>query len=283
MFGAFIVGCGFTHFMEVLTFYTPIYRFSAVVKVATALISLATVAGLIPLIPKALALRSPEALEREIQQRIEAEERAVASLREKEVMLKEIHHRVKNNLAVVSSLFYLQSAHTKDEATIRLLKDSQDRVRSMALVHETLYRSDNLAQVDFAQYAGDLARSLFLAHQRADCPIDLKTQIEPATLTIEQAVPCGLILNELLTNALKHAFLNGQGGQILLGLRKEPDGALLLSVRDNGVGIPDEPVLQTAQSLGLRLIHSLCRQIDGQFEFVRHRPGTEARLLLKIH
>lgn len=221
-------------------------------------------------------------LEREIEQRIQAEERALASVREKEVLLREVYHRVKNNLAVVSSLFYLQSSTTKDERTIRILQDSQDRVRSMALVHESLYRSDNLAAVDFGEYALELARSLLASHQMPDRAIRIVSDLDPVSLSIEQAVPCGLILNELFTNALKHAFPQSTTGEIVLSWKRGPDGESILRVIDNGVGLPEESILQATQSLGLRLIHSLARQIDAQFTFVRRESGTEACLQMKV-
>jgi PAS domain S-box-containing protein len=204
------------------------------------------------------------------------------SLHEKEILLKEVHHRVKNNLAVISSLFYLQSTYTSDEPTIRLLQESQDRVRSMALVHETLYRSENFAAADFAQYAATLSEQLLRSHRPISDSVRLTTDLQSVTMGIDQAVPCGLILNELITNALKHGFPNGRSGEVHVALSKRSDGSCVLRVSDTGVGIPEGLSVDTAPSLGLRLVRSLTGQVDGQFELRRAEPGTDARLILHL-
>jgi len=208
-------------------------------------------------------------------------EQLLASLREKEVLLKEVHHRVKNNLAVISSLFYLQSTYTSDEPTIRILHESQERVRSMALVHETLYRSENLAAVDFAEYARDLSRRLVRAYRPHGREIRLATELESVSMGIDLAVPCGLILNELITNALTHAFGDGDG-DLRVALRHTGDGRCELRVEDTGVGLPPDLDVERSTSLGLRLIRSLIRQIDGRFELRSMSPGTEALISLRI-
>jgi PAS domain S-box-containing protein len=445
LFGAFILASGFTHFMEALAPFAPLYRLSGVVKLLTALVSWATVICFIPLIPKALALRSPAALEAldlelqrevtvrkraeedlrkmhveseqrvhlqtaelsmanadlrkeiverkraegrfqaiveaapnamvmvnqkgsitlvnsqaevlfgysrqeligqpvvtlvperlrcphperrrsffagpqtramgvgrdlygrrrdgsefpveiglnpietaegpmvlsaivDITERKRAEEHVLASLHEKEVLLKEIHHRVKNNLAVISSLFYLQSTYAHDDRAVQMFRDSQDRVRSMALVHESLYRSENLAEVDFGEYARSLAANLFRSYSLPQNNIHLKTDIQQVTLSIETAVPCGLILNELISNCLKHAFPSSRQGEIRLDLRVEAEGRCLLKVSDDGIGMPAGLDVMSTRSLGLRLVRSLTGQIDGDIEFHNDHPGTEAQL-----
>ncbi|HLK56732.1 MAG TPA: PAS domain S-box protein [Chthonomonadaceae bacterium] len=217
---------------------------------------------------------------RDISARKQDEQRILDSLKEKETLLKEIHHRVKNNLAVISSLFYLQSGYTQDEATIAILRESQDRVRSMALVHETLYQSDNLAGVNFAEYARALGEQLIRTYSLPTRTIILKTELDPVPMNIDLAVPCGLILNELLTNALKHAFPGGRDGEIRLSLHREAEGACVLCVTDNGVGLPAEMAHESTKSLGLRMMRSLTRQIDGKFELVAAHPGATARLTL---
>lgn len=199
-------------------------------------------------------------------------------LREKDVLLREIHHRVKNNLAVMSSLFYLQSTYTHDERTRQILQESQDRLRSMALVHETLYRSESFAAVDFADYTATLSRQLMHSYSVAGDRVRLRIDLENASITLDLAVPCGLILNELVTNALKHAFPGDRCGEILIALRKQGDDCYLLRVVDNGIGLSSGLAIESATTLGLRLIRSLVRQVDGQFEFVAAHPGTEARL-----
>lgn len=219
------------------------------------------------------------AVVRDIRERKRAEQRLLESLHEKEMLLKEIHHRVKNNLAVISSLLYLQSIYTQDEPTLKMLRESQDRIRSMSLVHEAIYRSENFAAVDFADYVGALSQQLLRTYSLSG-NIQLKTDLEPVYINLELAIPCGLILNELITNALKHAFPAGQAGEIRVTLRQYDTDGYSLQVADNGVGLPDALAVATVTSLGMRLIRILTRQIDGQFELVATHPGTEARLTL---
>jgi PAS domain S-box-containing protein len=217
----------------------------------------------------------------DITERAQAAQRLMNSLREKEVLLREIHHRVKNNLAVISSLLYLQSSTTQDEQTLRMLQNCRDRVYSMALVHERLYRSEDLASVDFAEYTEELTNQLFRHHVLSADTIRLKLDIETIPLDIDRAIPCGLILNELISNALKHAFPNGRSGEIRVSLQRTRNGGLVLSVADNGVGLPDEATLQARRSLGMHLVHSLATQLDTQIEFLRRNPGTEVRWRLE--
>ncbi len=218
---------------------------------------------------------------RDISDRKQAE-RLMTSLQEKELMLKEIHHRVKNNLAVISSLFYLQSTYTDDDHTRRLLRESQDRVRSMALVHETLYRSENLAAIDFAKYALHLSEQLVRTYGHSPSAVRLRTQLEAFPMGIDLAIPIGLILNELMTNALTHAFPAGCGGEIRVALQRQAGRGAVLTVEDTGVGVPDALDIETAPTLGLRLIRLLARQIDGRFELRRLSSGTLARLALEV-
>lgn len=229
-------------------------------------------------------LRTGEALfviasVRDITVRKHAEQRLLGSLQEKDVLLREVHHRVKNNLAVISSMFYLQSTYTEDDGLRGILQDCRDRVRSMALVHETLYRSNDLAAVDLAEVAGVLSNELFRAYAERLSQIRLTTALEPISVGIDRAVPCGLILNELITNALKHAFPAGRGGRIHVALRQLAPPGFVLSVSDDGVGTPPEPPAGPApRTLGMRLIALLARQLEGSFEIIRREPGMEARL-----
>ena len=214
----------------------------------------------------------------DITERKTAEEQLLASLREKEAMLKEIHHRVKNNLAVVSSLFYLQSTYTSDAPTRKILQESQDRVRSMALVHEILYGSEDLGIVDFGTYAAGLAQQLIRTYSLGEGSVKLRTELAPVRLSVDRAIPCGLILNEMMTNALKHAFPGGGRGTVHLVLRDKP-GECLLEVSDDGVGPPPGLDFEKAQSFGLRLIRTLSRQLDGDFQLVSAvGGGATARL-----
>ncbi len=209
-------------------------------------------------------------------------EHVLESLNEKELMLKEIHHRVKNNLAVISSLFYLQSTYTRDETTLKILRESQDRVRSMSLVHETLYRSENLAAIDFGAYAQDLSERLFRTYGASEGKVRLQTQLAQVSLGIDLAIPCGLILNELITNAFTHGFRDGRQGEIRVMVGPGKSKGMILRVSDDGMGIPADMNPEQVNSLGLRLIRALTRQIDGRFEIRRAQPGTEATLELEI-
>lgn len=209
-----------------------------------------------------------------------AEEKLKQSLREKETLIQEIHHRVKNNLAVIGSLFYLQSRYTDDPKILRLLQDCQDRVRSMALVHEQLYSSPDLSKINFSQYTRELVQSLHRNYNHSGHDIQLQLDLESVTLDVEKAIPCGLILNELITNAFKHAFPNHSSGHIRISLTQKETGEVTLSVMDSGIGIKPDIVENKKLSLGMRLIHSLSKQIDGRVDFINHNPGTEVTLTM---
>ena len=206
--------------------------------------------------------------------------RILDSLREKDVMLREIHHRVKNNLAVIASLFHLQSGYTTDEPILRLLKEAQDRVRSMALVHEHLYNSADLGAVNFGEYARSLAEQLFRSYRLPNATVRLALDIGPVTLSIDQAVPCGLVLNELISNALKHAFPD-RGGTLTVALETD-GGDCILRVADDGVGVPADHLEGKPRSLGLRLIRTLARQLGGTLKFRPVAHGTEVWLSFPI-
>jgi two-component sensor histidine kinase len=175
----------------------------------------------------------------------------------------------------------MQSTYTQDARTMRVLRDCQDRVRSMALVHERLYQSGNLARVDFPAYVEDLSTQLFATYVLTPGTICLKLELETVWLDIDRAIPCGLILNELIANALKHAFPSGRLGEVRVCVRVQEPGGLMLSVVDNGAGLPDDATLQTRRSFGMDLIHALATQLDACIEFIHHDPGTEVRLILE--
>ncbi|HMZ79360.1 MAG TPA: PAS domain S-box protein, partial [Acidobacteriota bacterium] len=217
---------------------------------------------------------------RDITERKRAEEQIRASLREKETLLREIHHRVKNNLSVIGSSFYLQSISVHDERTVQILQNCQDRVRSMALVHERLYHSGNFASLDFAGYAQELAVNLLGNYALNPDTIRLNLELSQVGMSLERAIPCALILNELIANALKHAFPAGRLGEITIRLQSL-GGGLLLSVADNGVGLPEATTLSSQRSFGMRLLRSLVRQVDGRLEFNRLNPGTEVCLTME--
>ncbi len=203
-----------------------------------------------------------------------AEERIRNSLRDKEVLLQEIHHRVKNNLQVISSLLSLQSRGIDDKATQQRFRESQHRVQSMALIHEQLYESESLSAINFPDYLRQLAAHLFRSYQVSSSRIELETDFADVEIPIDAAVPCGLILNELLSNALKYAFPDGRDGRVRVDFR--PDGLtgrVMLKVSDNGIGMPPEVGLGNAQTLGLRLVRSLVQQLRGEVAISRSQ-GT---------
>ena len=206
--------------------------------------------------------------------RKQAEEKLHASLHEKEVLLKEIHHRVKNNLQVISSLISLQADNLADECQRDLFGDLRDRVRSMALVHEKLYETANLARIEFAEYVRHLLHYLWRAHGSVAAAVNLKLDLQPVWLSAETAVPCGLILNELATNALKHAFRGRADGEMMVALQRRKDGQVSLQVRDNGIGLPVGSDWRQSRSLGLQLVQMLSVQLHGTVA-VRGDGGTE--------
>jgi len=212
---------------------------------------------------------------RDISERRRAEELLQASLREKEALLKEIHHRVKNNLQVTSSLLRLQAGTIEDARVREVFEQTQSRIRSMALVHEKLYQSSNLAQIDFGDYIRSLAALLFQSCGVDENHIRLDVGGDDVLLTIETAVPCGLIVNEVLSNALKHAFPGNGYGRIHVHLTNLEDGGRELTIRDDGVGLPDELDVEQGETLGLRLVRALVQQINGRIAVERRAPGAK--------
>ena len=209
-------------------------------------------------------------------ERTRAEEHLKASLKEKEVLLREIHHRVKNNLQVISSLLRLQSRTIKDDAICRVFKESQDRVKTMAIIHEKLYQSTDLAGVDFAGYIRDLTANLYRSYGVSQETISLRIQAQNVFLGINMAIPCGLIINELVSNCLKHAFPGGERGEIYIDLSSDPD-QIILTVGDNGGAFPKGLDFRNTESLGLQLVLSLIEQLEGAIEL--HSDGkTEFRI-----
>ena len=205
---------------------------------------------------------------RDTSERVSAESALRNSLTEKELLLREIHHRVKNNLQIISSLLAMQSDGTSDATAQRLLETSMHRVRSMALIHERLYRSTSLARIDFGDYAHALTISLFRSYNITGA-VELVVEAEALELNIETAVPCGLILNELVSNALKHAFTDAPTGTLHVLLRREAPGRFSLTVRDTGPGLSPYIDPENTASLGMRLVALLTKQIRGTFTIER--------------
>jgi two-component sensor histidine kinase len=215
---------------------------------------------------------------RDISERKQAEERLRASLREKEVLLTEIHHRVKNNLQVVSSLLDLQADTVQDPDAYQAFHETRARVKSMALIHERSYQSSDLAHIDAGEYVQEMLDHLLGAYGAAAGDITASVQADEVALDIDTAIPCGLIITELVSNALKHAFpaeeTAGQG-EIRVELRRL-DGQLCLVVSDNGVGLPPDLDFYKTESLGLQLVNILADQLDGVVE-VEGRPSPAGK------
>ncbi len=214
---------------------------------------------------------------RDVTERMLYDERIKASLREKEALLKEIHHRVKNNLQVVSSLLGLQSRAVADPKMRKMFQESQDRVHSMALLHESLYQSHSLSQINFPEYIRQLAAHLFHSYGVGGDRIHLRTDLDDLLLHLDAAVPCGLIINELVSNSLKYAFPDGREGEIRIELRGLSDGTTRLIVADNGIGLKADVDWVNTRSLGLRLVRTLAQQLGAKIE-VNSEAGMEVQL-----
>lgn len=210
----------------------------------------------------------------DITARKRTEEKLTSSLAEKDVLMRELAHRTKNNMQLIASLITLQSAALTDRNITDALADTQDRIRAMALVHENIYRSDNLAALGMNQYATDLVASLLAVHRGRAGTVTPVFDVEDIPIPIDAAVPLGLIINELTTNSLKHAYPGGSSGRIFLSLRRNGEG-IEMRYRDDGPGLPRELDLARVPSLGLKLVHSIAvRQLRGDME-IRHDPVPE--------
>jgi PAS domain S-box-containing protein len=203
---------------------------------------------------------------KKLQQQIEA------SLKEKDVLLKEIHHRVKNNLQIIISLLNLQSGYIKDETTLKAVKDGQSRVRSMALVHEKFYQSDTVTEIDFAEYLKKLCQFLYQSYGDKTDRIDVVIKGDQVLLDMDTAMPCALLVNEIVSNAYKYAFPGQRSGTILIELKKR-DHKTQLRISDNGVGFPAGYDFEKSESLGMQLVQALTSQIDGELN-VSHENGS---------
>jgi PAS domain S-box-containing protein len=221
------------------------------------------------------------AVVRDVTERKIAEARVREALqrerRLKEIHHKEIHHRVKNNLQVISSLLFLQSTYGSDLAAQEMLKESQGRVKSIALIHEKLYRSESVDTIDYAEYVRDLVTDLLRTYSVEQRDIAVHVGVDNVHLGIDTAIPCGLIVNELVSNVLKHAFPAGRKGSVRVELRSAPEERYVLAVRDDGVGLPAGLDWRRAHSLGLKLVADLTKQLGGVLE-VESGDGTAFRV-----
>ncbi|MBI3271335.1 MAG: PAS domain S-box protein [Planctomycetes bacterium] len=219
---------------------------------------------------------------RDISDRRAVEDQLKASLRDKEALLREVHHRVKNNLQIVCSLLHLQSNEAGvSEHARRTLQECEQRVLAMSTLHEMLYRSGDLGRVNFREYLRRLTAELLSTYGGGDVRVRVRSDGEAAGLGIDKAVPLGLLINELVANALKHAFPEGRPGEVVVSLKVSGPGALALTVRDDGVGMAAGVERRESSTLGMRIVESLCRQLKGSFEF-RRDAGTEFRLVFPV-
>ncbi len=202
-----------------------------------------------------------------------------SSLNDKNILLQEIHHRVKNNMQIISSLLNLQTKYVDDEEAINVLKESQNRVRSMAIIHENLYKSEDLMHINCVDYIESLVLNLFYAYNIEKTQIKPVLNIDDISLNIETAVPCGLIISELISNSLKYAFPNKMDGEIVISLKSGKE-YYQLCISDNGIGLPEDINFTNIKTLGLLLVNSLAEQIDGKVTIHREN-GTQYNIIFK--
>jgi len=217
----------------------------------------------------------------DISKRKRSEEHMMSSLLEKEMLLKEIHHRVKNNLQVISSLLYVQSKFIKDPQTMNIFLECQNQVKSIALIHEKLYHTSNLSRIDFDKYLKTLIPHLFKTFGVKPDKVSLRIKAENIFLSADTAIPCGLIINELVTNSLKYAFPAYRKGIINIELIYHNDNKMTLIVRDNGIGLPKTIDVDSTETLGLQLVTTLVKQLDGTIE-TNSEGGTEFKITFSI-
>jgi PAS domain S-box-containing protein len=222
--------------------------------------------------------KTNEALEEEIVQRQETEKKLQGSYDEKVLLLKEIHHRVKNNLQIIASLLNLQSRYIKDQSTLATLRESQNRVKAMALVHEKLYRSEDISHISLNDYIRFLGTGLFQSYDAKLRGIEFTLDIHDVNVDIDAAIPLGLVINELISNSLKYAFPDGRKGEISISVKKEAH-ILTVLYRDTGIGIPADLDWRDTESLGLRLVNTLVDQMNGTVELDR-TAGTQFTMVL---
>jgi two-component sensor histidine kinase len=205
------------------------------------------------------------------------------SLKEKEVLLQEVHHRVKNNLQVISSILSLQSSYVSDESTLRILQESQERIKAMSFIHETLYRTADFSKLEFTDYIRTIAGNLVQSYRISETHIHFEADLDNVYLNLDQSIPCGLIVNELISNALKYAYKDKAEGVLRLCL-KQNDNLIILEVSDDGVGLGDDFKFDKQDSLGIQLVYSLVEQLDGSLEIKSNKnQGTSFTLSFTRH
>ena len=205
-------------------------------------------------------------------------DRQTELLQQRETLLREIHHRVKNNMQVMSSLLRLQSRVSSNPETSQMLEENQNRIQSMALLHELLYQSDDLAVVDFSKYIRRMVDNLFRSYGVDNRQIRLHAQLDPVGLELDDALPSGLLISEVISNCLKHAFPDGREGEVGILLWRQTATTVVLVLSDNGVGLPNNLDWTTSQSLGLRLVRALAQQLRADLD-IQSQSGTQVRLV----
>ena len=232
-----------------------------------------------PIVNEDKSITEVSGISHDITDKTIAEEELKESLKEKEILLKEVHHRVKNNLQVISSILNLQSSYVKDKKTLSILKESQNRIKSMAFIHESLYQTTDFSKINFSEYITSLSKNLVHSYGVYDNLVDLKLSLEEVSLNLDLSIPCGLILNELVSNSLKYAFSDNKKGIIKIELFEKNDEVNLI-VEDNGLGLPKEINYKETDSLGLQLVMTLTEQINGSIR-LENKQGAKYTITFK--
>jgi two-component sensor histidine kinase len=274
LFVAFILACGATHFLAILTLWVPAYGVEGIIKAVTAVLSIATAVILWPLIPKAAALPSAAELERRVAERTAELTDALA---QRDLLLREVYHRVKNNLQMVDGLLVMQSRQTSNPESRQAIQGLRDRVYALGLVHHQLMGSQDLKTFDIAPFLEELSTNLVQGGASQD--VVLSTKAIPLDVGLDFAIPLGLLVTELVTNSLKHAFSDGPG-RIEVELTRSGDGALLLVVSDNGQGYGETgaPTRGRKPALGLGIIDGLVAQLKGTLDVRSQAGGTRTEI-----
>lgn len=226
---------------------------------------------------------SRDELNSEITERKRAEKIIKENLKEKEVLLKEVHHRVKNNLQLIQSLLRLQINTVNSDALKKPLVESTNRIKAMSLIHETLYRSDNMGNLDADDYFKSIIRHLLKIYQRNDFDVEIDIEVHPIDLEMDSCVSCGLILNELVSNALKHAFNQSTGGKLSIRFTEKTPNQAVLTIMDDGCGLPPELIIEESDSLGLKIVNLIViGQLEGTLT-VNQNQGTRIDIHFPLH
>ena len=218
-----------------------------------------------PIISEDGSIKEVSCISHEITDKKIIEKQMRDNIREKEILLQEVHHRVKNNLQVISSILNLQTSFVKDNESLNILRESQNRIKSMSFIHESLYQTKDFSGIEFSDYILSLSQNLIRTYSLNKTEIILKTDLRETKLSLDQAIPCGLIVNEIVSNALKYAFQNRERGTIFLGIR-EKNGKIHIEISDYGIGMPEGIDPEDADTLGIQLIYTLIEQLDAEME-----------------